>query len=174
MKDPNPIIRANCGIGLAELGVHTLRTLLIGLHDNNPAVRQTIEKVIVSQMNIEDIIKHFSQEESGGNKISSLRIAIREILDKQYPISLFTINYFKQLLGEIENYENYVKNNPQENMNEKPEMEGEPVQNNQNYGGENIEENGEENYEEDGEEYQNQEGEDVEYEGEEEGEEGMN
>ena len=149
------------------MGVHTLRTLLIGLHDSNPTVIQTLEKVIVSQMNIEEIIKHFSQDESGGNKLSSLKIAIKEILDKQYPISLFTINYFKQLLNEIEKY---MQNNPEQDLNQNQQIDNQ-IQNNQNYlqnpeqNTYQYEEQNDNNYDAD-EEEQIQDGDEIEYNGE--------
>lgn len=101
VKDANPIVRANCAIGLGEIGVHTIRTLLVGLHDEDNGVRSTVEKVIVSTMNINDVITYFSSE---GNQLLSLKIAIKDVLDKKYPLSMFTVNYLNQLLEEIEKY----------------------------------------------------------------------
>lgn len=118
-------------------------------------------------MNIEEIIKHFSQDESGGNKLSSLKIAIKEILDKQYPISLFTINYFKQLLNEIEKY---MQNNPEQDLNQNQQIDNQ-IQNNQNYlqnpeqNTYQYEEQNDNNYDAD-EEEQIQDGDEIEYNGE--------
>ena len=87
----------NCAIGLAELGPHTLRTLLIGLHDANVTVRKTIEKVIAEQISIEAVINYFG-DEAKASQLTSLKIAVREILDKELPMTLLTIDYFKDLL----------------------------------------------------------------------------
>lgn len=103
IKDPNPIIRANCAIGLGEIGVDTLRTLLIGFHDDDPTVRATVEKIIVSQFAIEDIIGYFSQENSG-NQLLSLKVAIKDIINKKYPLNMITVNYFNTLLEEIDKF----------------------------------------------------------------------
>lgn len=129
-RDPNPIIRSNCAIGLAELGVHTLRTLLVGLHDENAEVRKVVERAIVNQMNIRDVLDYFGQDTTG-NQIVSLKIAVKDILEKNYQLSMFTINYFNQLLNEIskfendnkghgseENVEREIEENPQEHMQE--------------------------------------------------------
>ena len=99
VKDANPIVRANCAIGLGELGVHTIRTLLVGLHDEDDGVRATVEKVIVNMMNIGEVVEYFANE---GNQLLSLKIAVKDVLDKKYPLSMFTINYLNQLLEEIE------------------------------------------------------------------------
>ena len=112
-KDPNPIIRTNCGIGLAESGVQTLRTLLIGLHDENDTVRNTIEKVIVVKMNIPDVVSYFSAQD----QLGSLKISIKDILEKNKNLSMFTVNYFNQLLNYIEKYEAENKDNFNDNNN---------------------------------------------------------
>ena len=100
VNDPNPVIRANCAIGLGEIGVHTIRTLLVGLHDEEEGVRTTVEKVIVTQMNIADVVNYFAENEGG--QLSSLKIAIKDLIENNYPLSMFAKNYLNQLIEEIE------------------------------------------------------------------------
>ena len=100
VNDPNPVIRANCAIGLGEIGVHTIRTLLVGLHDEEEGVRSTVEKVIVTQMNISDVVNYFVENDEG--QLASLKIAIKDIVENNYPLSMFAKNYLNQLLEEIE------------------------------------------------------------------------
>ena len=143
-KDPNPIIRTNCGIGLAESGVQTLRTLLIGLHDENDTVRNTIEKVIVVKMNIPDVVSYFSAQD----QLGSLKISIKDILEKNKNLSMFTVNYFNQLLNYIEKYEAENKDNYNDNNNVNSENNNNDENNEDNNNKiENVEENeeGEEN-----------------------------
>ena len=137
-KDPNPITRMNCGIGLSENGVHTMRTLLIGLNDEDDNVRNTIEKVIVVKMDINNVIEYFSQN----NQLNSLKISIKDILEKNKNLSMFTVNYFYQLIDSIEKFEkdnNYqdgnfeVKNENQEKeYNENNNENDENDENNEN------------------------------------------
>ena len=144
-KDPNPIIRTNCGIGLAESGVQTLRTLLIGLHDENDTVRNTIEKVIVVKMNIPDVVSYFSAQD----QLGSLKISIKDILEKNKNLSMFTVNYFNQLLNYIEKYEAENKDNFNDNNNNVNSENNNNDENNEDNNNkiENVEENeeGEEN-----------------------------
>jgi hypothetical protein len=128
-KDPNPIIRTNCGIGLAESGVQTLRTLLIGLHDENDTVRNTIEKVIVVKMNIPDVVNYFAEQD----QLGSLKISVKDILDKNKNyLSLFTVNYFNQLLNYIEKYEAENKDGNNVNVNVNNNGNNVNVNNNEN------------------------------------------
>ena len=137
-KDPNPIIRMNCGIGLSEIGVHTMRTLLIGLNDDDDNVRNTIEKVIVVKMDINSVIEYFSHF----NQLNSLKISIKDILEKNKNLNMFTVNYFYQLIESIERFEkenNYqdgnfeVKNENQETeFNENNNEDVENVEDNEN------------------------------------------
>jgi hypothetical protein len=99
----NPNIRINSAIGLAELGCHTLRTLLIGLHDNNPHVRQTVEKEIIEKLNIEDILNYFSNNASYA---LSLKIALRDILEKDIPLNSTTKELFSVLIDCLEKENN--------------------------------------------------------------------
>ncbi len=127
-KDPNPIIRTNCGIGLAESGVHTLRTLLIGLHDENEAVRNTIEKLFVVKMDINNVIQYFGEN----GQLLSLKISVKDILEKNKNLSMFTANYFNQLISAIERYEMENKDNVNYEENKVSEQEGENLENMEN------------------------------------------
>ncbi len=124
-KDPNPIIRTNCGIGLAESGVHTLRTLLIGLHDENETVRNTIEKLIVVKMDINYVIQYFAEN----GQLLSLKISVKDILEKNKSLSMFTVNYFNQLISAIERYEMENKDNVNYEEKKVNEQEGEKLEN---------------------------------------------
>jgi hypothetical protein len=39
-KDKNPRIRKHCAVGLGQIGSTTFRTLLLGFHDCDSAVRE--------------------------------------------------------------------------------------------------------------------------------------
>ena len=106
-KDPNPIIRANCAIGLSENGVHNMRTLLVGLNDENENVRSTTEKLIVVKMDINNVIGYFGEND----QLNSLNVSIKDILEKNKGLSMFTVNYFNQLLESIAKYEAENKDN---------------------------------------------------------------
>jgi hypothetical protein len=92
------------------MGPHTLRTLLIGLHDEHPGVRKTVEKEIMEKFNLNSILDTFSDKIS---QKKSLKIAIRDILEKNIPINNDTKTFFSEILLSLEK-ENYAKN---ENMN---------------------------------------------------------
>jgi hypothetical protein len=115
-----------------------MRTLLIGLNDEDDNVRNTIEKVIVVKMDINNVIEYFSQN----NQLNSLKISIKDILEKNKNLSMFTVNYFYQLIDSIEKFEkenNYqdgnfeVKNENQEKeYNENNNENDENDENNEN------------------------------------------
>ena len=121
-KDSNPIIRANCAIGLAMIGPHTIRTLLIGLHDENREVRKIVEKEIVRKFAVEDVLNIFSEKSS--QKLS-LKIAIRDILEKSQNLQANTRAYFNEIILNLD-HEIY---NSQNDVNEREMNEGQ----NQNY-----------------------------------------
>jgi len=98
-KDSNPIIRANCAIGLANIGPHTIRTLLIGLHDDNKEVRKIVEKEITGKFAVYEIIELFSHKNS--QKLS-LKIAIRDILEKCETLQPSTRNYFNDIIMNLD------------------------------------------------------------------------
>ena len=79
MKDKNYIVRANCGIGLCECGVHTLRTLISrGMFDQNEIVRNTIEKNILRKFKVENVIQYYLKN----NQLGSLKICLEEFIEK--------------------------------------------------------------------------------------------
>lgn len=98
-KDSNPIIRANCAIGLASIGPHTIRTLLIGLHDENKEVRKIVEKEITSKFAVYEILELFEYKNS--QKLS-LKIAIRDILEKCDSLQAVTRNYFNDIIMNLD------------------------------------------------------------------------
>ena len=120
-KDSNPIIRANCAIGLASMGPHTIRTLLIGLHDKNREVRKIVEKEIVQKFAVGDVLSLFSEKSS--QKLS-LKIAIRDILEKSQNLQASTRAYFNEIML---NFGHKIFN--AQNLNNKREIgnEGENV-----------------------------------------------
>jgi HEAT repeat protein len=106
-KDLNPNIRMNCAIGLAGIGPHTLRTLLYGLHDENLLVRKTVEKEIIEKFAVEDVLNAFADKSS---QKMSLKIAIRDAIEKDSSITQGSKKYFQSILIALEkegNYQNY-------------------------------------------------------------------
>ncbi len=99
-KDINPIIRQNSAIGLAGMGTHTLRTLLVGLHDENINVRRTVEKEIVEKFSVKNIIENFGTDKNSHRM--SLKIAIRDILEKELPLNIATKNFFISVLRSLD------------------------------------------------------------------------
>ena len=118
-KDINPTIRQNCAIGLAEMGPHSLRTLLISLHDENYQVRKIVEKEILEKFSVDNILNSFGPEKS--SQRMSLKIAIRDILEKDLNSNPQLRNFFQSLLigFEKENIENDNKNSQELNKNDK-------------------------------------------------------
>lgn len=99
MKDPNYLIRANCGIGLGEIGVHTIRTLINhGIFDSKEYVRTTVEKIILKKMKIEDVVKYFENT----NQLLSLKLLIGEIIDKNIEVSESFKKYCWKLINTID------------------------------------------------------------------------
>jgi hypothetical protein len=82
------------------MGPQTIRTLLIGLHDENFNVRKTVEKEIYEKFTIEGILESFGKEKSSHRM--SLKIAIRDILEKDLPINIATKKLFQNLLIALE------------------------------------------------------------------------
>jgi HEAT repeat protein len=58
-KDRSWQIRSECAQGLAQIGSSTFRTLLLGLHDPDPRVRESTSNAIIRNMNVEDIEDSF-------------------------------------------------------------------------------------------------------------------
>ena len=104
-KDSNYLTRINCGLGLADNGIHNMRTLLLGLQDKNKNVRNAIEKVIIVKMPISEVVNYFSNE----GQLMSLKLTVKELLDKKNYLQLVTMGYLEKLFSTIEEYE---ENNP--------------------------------------------------------------
>lgn len=58
-KDDHAVVRACSARGLGKFGPSTFRSLLLGLHDNNPNVRKAAGKAITSNLSIELINDEF-------------------------------------------------------------------------------------------------------------------
>ena len=100
-KDSNYLTRINCGLGLADNGIHNMRTLLLGLQDKNKNVRNAIEKVIIVKMPISEVVNYFSNE----GQLMSLKLTVKELLDKKNYLQLVTMGYLEKLFSTIEEYE---------------------------------------------------------------------
>ena len=120
-KDNNYLTRINCGLGLADSGIQNMRTLLLGLQDKNKNVRNAIEKVIIVKMPISEVVNYFSYE----GQLNSLKITVKELLNKKNQLQTVTVGYLEKLLSSIEecednnniNNENNNKNNIIQNIN---------------------------------------------------------
>ena len=100
-KDNNYLTRINCGLGLADNGIQNMRTLLLGLQDKNKNVRNAIEKVIIVKMPISEVVNYFSNE----GQLMSLKLTVKELLEKKNYLQLVTMGYLEKLLSTIEEYE---------------------------------------------------------------------
>ena len=109
-KDNNYLTRINCGLGLADSGIQNMRTLLLGLQDKNKNVRNAIEKVMIVKMPISEVVNYFSNE----GQLQSLKITVKELLNKKNILQLVTVGYLEKLLSSIEECED---NNNNENIN---------------------------------------------------------
>ena len=109
-KDNNYLTRINCGLGLADSGIQNMRTLLLGLQDKNKNVRNAIEKVMIVKMPISEVVNYFSNE----GQLQSLKITVKELLNKKNILQMVTVGYLEKLLSSIEECED---NNNNENIN---------------------------------------------------------
>jgi hypothetical protein len=82
------------------MGTQTLRTLLVGLHDENINVRRTVEKEILEKFSVQSIMENFGTDKNSHRM--SLKIAIRDILEKELPINIATKNFFVSVLKSLE------------------------------------------------------------------------
>ena len=112
-KDNNYLTRINCGLGLADSGIQNMRTLLLGLQDKNKNVRNAIEKVMIVKMPISEVINYFSNE----GQLNSLKITVKELLNKKNRLQTVTIGYLEKLLSSIEECEDNNNNINNENDN---------------------------------------------------------
>ena len=108
-KDNNYLTRINCGLGLADSGIQNMRTLLLGLQDKNKNVRNAIEKVMIVKMPISEVVNYFSNE----GQLQSLKITVKELLNKKNILQMVTVGYLEKLLSSIEECED----NNNENIN---------------------------------------------------------
>lgn len=97
------------------MGPQTLRTLLIGLHDENLQVKKIVEKEIIENFSIEKILEYFNMERSSHKM--SLKITIREILEKELAINRVTIKFLQNLLSALENESDLYNYEGQDNYN---------------------------------------------------------
>ena len=112
-KDNNYLTRINCGLGLADSGIQNMRTLLLGLQDKNKNVRNAIEKVMIVKMPISEVVNYFSNE----GQLNSLKITVKELLNKKNRLQTVTIGYLEKLLSSIEECEDNNNINNNENNN---------------------------------------------------------
>ena len=112
-KDNNYLTRINCGLGLADSGIQNMRTLLLGLQDKNKNVRNAIEKVMIVKMPISEVVNYFSNE----GQLKSLKITIKELLDKKNNLQMVTVGYLEKLLSSIEECGDNNNNINNENIN---------------------------------------------------------
>lgn len=99
-EDVNETVRAKCAVGLAMIGASTLRTLLISLFDESELVRNTVQKHLVSNVTIADVIKEFEGKHS---HLVSLRIGLRDLLEKQVQLKEPVVKLFNEILVFINN-----------------------------------------------------------------------
>ena len=90
-----------------------MRTLLLGLQDKNKNVRNAIEKVMIVKMPISEVVNYFSNE----GQLNSLKITVKELLNKKNRLQTVTIGYLEKLLSSIEECEDNNNNINKENNN---------------------------------------------------------
>ena len=85
-----------------------MRTLILGLFDENQLVRKTVEKEIIQKFSLEAIIDAFKDKNS--QKLS-LKIALRDVLEKDLPMTNEIRILFKDLLYNFENMQDFAGSN---------------------------------------------------------------
>jgi hypothetical protein len=98
-KDSSTTVRKNSAIGLTKMGPHTFRTIILGLYDEDWSVRRIVEKEIFDNYEIGILIEHLLKESSN---ILSLRLTIKDILDKELVVNRNTCMFFENLLKQLE------------------------------------------------------------------------
>lgn len=83
-KDPNPAVRAECALGLGEIGVQTFRSLLLALHDGSQQVKDAASRAILSKMSLQDILAHFADKD---HQKQTICCTIKELLVNNNPAS---------------------------------------------------------------------------------------
>ena len=80
------------------MGPHTFRTVILGLYDEDWSIRRIVEKEILENYEIGNLVDYLLKENSN---ILSLRLTIKDILEKDLVVnrnlSMFFENLFKQL-----------------------------------------------------------------------------
>ena len=76
-------------------------------------------------MDINYVIQYFAEN----GQLLSLKISIKDILEKNKNLSMFTANYFNQLISAIERYEMENKDNVNYEENKVSEQDGENLDN---------------------------------------------
>jgi hypothetical protein len=109
-KDNNPIIRSCSARGLARIGVSTLRTILCGLYDENPNVRKIVENEILKEFTYDDILIEFYEKQL---QLLSLKLTIKDILEKKISLTIHMQKYLIELLNLIE-FHKYEKKKAKE------------------------------------------------------------
>ena len=79
-------------------------------------------------MDINYVIQYFAEN----GQLLSLKISVKDILEKNKNLSMFTANYFNQLISAIERYEMENKDNVNYEENKVSEQEGENLENMEN------------------------------------------
>ena len=98
-QDSNPVIRNQCVLGLNKFGPRSIRTIVQGLSDKSDLVKATVEKVI-EKMGFNSIISEFKDKVE---KLDSLKIALKDVLEKQFYIKNPIKALFKSLIKHFEN-----------------------------------------------------------------------
>jgi len=98
-KDSNPIIRIQCALGLSKFGAKSIRTLAVGLFDKDKMVKNNIE-VILEKLKYDDIVKEFEDKKS---QRFSLKIALKDVLDKNFYIKNSIKSLFKSIINHFDN-----------------------------------------------------------------------
>jgi HEAT repeat protein len=83
LKDQNPVIRSTAAYGLMHVGPDAIRSLLLGMHDSDPAVRLVVAKAIETIGS--PAILHCVQAK-GDESQRALRVAIDEVFASPYPM----------------------------------------------------------------------------------------
>jgi hypothetical protein len=92
-------IRKNSAIGLSQMGLQTFRTLILGLYDDDWTVRRTVEKEILDNYKINNIIENFTKENSSPY---SIMFTIKDILEKELFSNKSTSLFLRNILKETE------------------------------------------------------------------------
>lgn len=76
-KDENPSIRAECALGLGQIGVQTFRSLVLALHDSQQIVKDAASIAIIKNLPFNDILEHFKDKD---HQKQTICCTIKEII----------------------------------------------------------------------------------------------